>query len=82
MKYFQSGADAETDRSELLIEWTNQHGCGVNEADNPNKLNCQILLQFMCCDEDRCDDRDVEGDVLRDGTNLQDLQYQEGPRWV
>jgi len=34
----------------LSIEWTNQHGCGGNEHGDPHKLNCQIVLQYMCVD--------------------------------
>jgi hypothetical protein len=34
--------------SELPVEWTNQHGCGGNEPNDPHKLNCDILLQYMC----------------------------------
>ena len=80
MKYFESGADSGSDPSELTVVWTNQHGCGVNDADNPNKLNCQILLQFMCCD----DEGGCGGggdDPLRDGTDSSDLQFDDpGPR--
>jgi len=28
----------------LQVEWTNQHGCGV---DNPN-TDCEIIIQYMC----------------------------------
>jgi len=70
MKYFQSGPDST---SELVIEWTNQHGCGVNDIKNPNKLNCQILLQFMCQDEGT-----EETEKLRDGTDSNDLQFNSG----
>ena len=34
--------------SELMFEWTNQHGCGGSEADDPHKLNCNIVIQYMC----------------------------------
>jgi len=34
--------------SELSVEWTNQHGCGGNEKNDPHKLNCDIILQYMC----------------------------------
>ena len=30
--------------SQLLIEWTNQHSCGMENN------NCQLILQFMCAD--------------------------------
>uniref|UniRef100_F6TG38 Self-marker protein n=1 Tax=Ciona intestinalis TaxID=7719 RepID=F6TG38_CIOIN len=36
--------------SELEIEWTNQHGCGGNEDTAPHKMNCNLVLQFMCQD--------------------------------
>ena len=80
MKYFQSGPNPKTEPSELVVEWTNQHGCGINEPDNPNKLNCQIILQFMSCEKDRCDQGDVAGDILRDGTDLNDLRFNGGSR--
>jgi len=44
-KYFQSSS---TGKSYLSIEWTNQHGCGGNEDTNPQKQNCQLVLQYMC----------------------------------
>jgi hypothetical protein len=31
--------------SELPIEWTNQHGCGLN-----NKSSCEIVVQYACED--------------------------------
>lgn len=34
--------------SELSMEWTNQHGCGGNEGSDPQKLNCDIIIQYMC----------------------------------
>jgi len=34
--------------SELTVEWTNQHACGGNEADDPQKVNCQLVIQYMC----------------------------------
>jgi len=48
-KYFQSGRDVDTN---LLIEWTNQHGCGGNEDNDPHKLNCNIVIQYMVQDYD------------------------------
>ena len=29
-------------KSHLVIEWTNQHGCGHGDLD------CNIVLQYMC----------------------------------
>ena len=40
-----------TGRSQLTIEWTNQHGCGGNEQTDPNIDNCVIVLQYMCFPE-------------------------------
>lgn len=34
--------------SELEITYTAQHGCGDDDADNPLKLNCNTVLQYMC----------------------------------
>lgn len=36
------------EQSKLSLEWTAQHGCGGNEADDPHKLNCNMVLQFAC----------------------------------
>jgi hypothetical protein len=33
------------ENSILDLEWTNQHGCGGNEADDPQTVNCNIILQ-------------------------------------
>lgn len=50
-KYFQSGAN-EGEDTQLQIEWTNQHGCGGNEDDDPHKLNCNLVIQYMVQDYD------------------------------
>jgi hypothetical protein len=34
--------------STIHTEWTPQHGCGGNEATDPYKLNCNMVLQYMC----------------------------------
>lgn len=34
------------EKSDLVVEWTNQHGCGGNEATDPNKLNCNLVFQY------------------------------------
>jgi len=36
------------EQSDIHVEWTAQHGCGGNEATDPYKLNCNMLLQYMC----------------------------------
>lgn len=55
-EYFQSGPFkqySEGDgQSYLTFEWTNQHGCGGDENTDPHKQNCNIVLQYMCQDED------------------------------
>lgn len=38
--------------SYLDVEWTNQHGCGGSEDSDPHKQNCNLVLQFMCQNED------------------------------
>jgi len=32
----------------LSIAWANQHACGGNEESDPQKVNCNLLLQYMC----------------------------------
>ena len=53
--YFQSGPHKTMSnglgQTLLTLEWTNQHGCGGNEDTDPHKLNCNIVLQYMCQDE-------------------------------
>lgn len=55
-KYFQSGPwktlKNDKGKTKLTIEWTNQHGCGGNENYSPQKQNCQIVLQYMCQNEE------------------------------
>eukprot|EP00808_Paulinella_micropora_P014542 g51224.t1 len=34
--------------SVITWEWTVQHGCGGRERDDPYKLNCNLILQYMC----------------------------------
>ena len=50
----------------MHIEWTNQHGCGDN--DDPNKLNCNIVIQMMCQPE-RAGILDKMKDGLKTATN-------------
>ena len=54
--------------SKLPIEWTNQHGCGGNEEDDPHKLNCQLVIQYMCDSADSVTDEAMTVN-LRDGGN-------------
>ena len=48
------------------MEWTNQHGCGGNEDSDPHKLNCNLVLQYMCQKDDTSLD---EFTKMRDGLN-------------
>jgi len=59
--------------SVLTVEWTNQHACGGNEQDDPQKVNCNIVIQYMC-DADSSDTVGINGDramtvALRNGGN-------------
>eukprot|EP00117_Sycon_ciliatum_P002040 scpid46540/ scgid7447/ Protein DD3-3 len=74
MKYFQSGTLGS---SELEVEWTNQHGCGGNEDSDPHKLNCNMVLQYMCQDHDDSIDNtnDFPLPYLRNGDNTNTQQY-------
>jgi len=49
MTYYESEAvTTDGGASQMTFEWTNQHGCGGNEHGDPHKLNCDIILQYMC----------------------------------
>lgn len=49
MTYYESQANTETGGvSQMTIEWTNQHGCGGSEQGDPHKINCDIIIQYMC----------------------------------
>ena len=56
--------------SHLQVEWTNQHGCGGSEASDPQKLNCDIILQFAC--ETGGDDGELNPTVIRGVESLRD----------
>jgi hypothetical protein len=62
------------ENSIVTVEWTNQHGCGGNEATDPQQLNCNMVFQYMC-DTDNTQEVDLAMQViLRDGgdTNTPD----------
>lgn len=40
------------EKSKLSLEWTNQHACGGNEQNDPQKVNCDIIWQYMCQNTD------------------------------
>jgi hypothetical protein len=64
-KQYQEGYFAG---SELAFEWTNQHGCGGNEANDPHKDNCNIVIQFMCDVDDENNDRAMDVRLRNGGT--------------
>ncbi|EDO37140.1 predicted protein [Nematostella vectensis] len=68
MSYFQS-SNSGSGKTYLTMEWTNQHGCGGNEDSDPHKMNCQLVLQYMCQE----DVSSRQQDTLRNGakTNTQ-----------
>jgi hypothetical protein len=54
------------EQSQLVVEWTNQHACGGSEGGDPQKINCNIVMQYMC----DIDNSDPALEVaLRDGGN-------------
>jgi hypothetical protein len=63
-KQYQMGYLESTD---LLVEWTNQHACGGSEKDDPQKVNCNIVIQYMC-DTNYPNDRAMTV-ALRNGGN-------------
>ncbi len=62
-------------QSHLVIEWTNQHGCGHGDLD------CNIVLQYMCQDnryeslDDTRKNKDI--DTIRNGMNKSDSKEQK-----
>lgn len=77
MKYFQSGPfktlNNNAGKSYLEMEWTNQHGCGGNEDTNPQKQNCQMILQYMC--QDDVDSSTGTANTLRNGQRTERQTY-------
>jgi len=56
------------------LEWTSQHGCGGNEANDPQQLNCNYVVQYMCDTDNTLENDLAMRVVLRDGgdTNTPD----------
>ncbi|XP_067684974.1 protein DD3-3-like [Haliotis asinina] len=79
MKYFQSGPvktlQNGAGESRLVLEWTNQHGCGGNEDDSPQKQNCALILQYLC--QDDVDTPTGSADTLRNGVKTQTQDYKK-----
>ncbi|XP_022106441.1 protein DD3-3-like isoform X1 [Acanthaster planci] len=83
MKYFESGpyktmvANGQLTgqgQSLMTVEWTNQHGCGGDEDTDPHKLNCNIVLQYMCQDDAATATGD--DDTIRNGRTTQTQNHQ------
>lgn len=80
MEFFQSsvnmnpGSDSPNGRSVISLEWTNQHGCGGNEDTDPQKANCNIVIQMMCQDDIEQATKD-DGITLRDGKTTDRQNY-------
>lgn len=73
MIYYESQQDtSQGGKSEMTIEWTNQHGCGGSEQGDPQKLNCDIVIQYMCAPYNADDSSDDYLD--RDQNDLFDAQ--------
>lgn len=53
----------------LPIEWTAQHGCGGNEKDDPHKVNCNMVIQYMCNNDAAINKMDRMYLNLKDGRN-------------
>jgi len=83
MEYFMSSRLLNSGQgiSTLAIEWTNQHGCGGDEDSNPNKLNCNMVFQYMCePDADVSGASDiVKKSQMRDGTTTNRQNYRNAP---
>jgi len=80
MKYFASGATAK-DVSTLIVEWTNQHGCGGNDDTNPSKLNCDVTIQYMIPEPKYDGAYDTAGKFMfRDGTNTNQQNFNANNR--
>lgn len=43
MQYYASGPTTN-EGTKLMVEWTNQHGCGEDHS----KMNCNVVIQYMC----------------------------------
>ncbi|KAL4227006.1 hypothetical protein ACF0H5_014982 [Mactra antiquata] len=81
MHYFQSGPNVNRKTlqggSQLVIEWTNQHGCGGNEDTDPQKQNCNMVLQYMC--EDAVENIPPLKQQMKDGTSTNTMEYTPPP---
>jgi len=74
MSFFQSGT---VGKSTYPVEWTHQHGCGKNTEDDPIKVDCQVILQYLCQPDTLGPNQDPGKQTIRDGTSTQQNQYQQ-----
>jgi len=75
MKYFMSHPTAG--KTYLDVEWTAQHGCGGNEDDDPHKVNCNMVIQFMCRNGGVTEDEKADVKLaIRDGTSTDTINHQ------
>lgn len=69
--------NGNNDVTELIVEWTNQHGCGDNDRRfDPSKLNCNIVIQYM---EQDASMNTNSKDRMRDGTTTNQQAYSNIP---
>jgi hypothetical protein len=66
--YFQSGPSG-TGKTELPIEWTNQHGCGQLSLTDGQAVDCQIVLQYNC--------KEAGASTMRNGISTNTADYTE-----
>lgn len=66
-------------RSVLPIEWTNQHGAGGDEDNNPNKMNANFVIQFLAQPESGRGRAWDDKAKVRDGTSTNRNGYQKPP---
>jgi len=62
----------------LPIEWTNQHGCGGTEGDDPAGRNCNMVAQYMCDTTDTVTDPVMQV-AIRDGTSTNQVGTDGSP---
>lgn len=75
MTYYMSPLDVNG-KSVMPIEWTNQHGCGGNDDNNPHKLNCNIVIQMMCQPHEEHSESQPKTGEIRDGVSTNTNDYQ------
>jgi hypothetical protein len=70
-KYFQSSSSGQ---SYVDVEWTAQHGCGIDQpANHSDKVNCDLIIQYMC--QPLTNYASDNLDRIRDGLNTNTQDY-------